>query len=77
MEEKFEFIGMKEINSKKKGDFFVIYYVQNDESGNIFCDESVYRKIQNKKFKKYDKVTAEFTIVKRGNILTRNLIDMK
>lgn len=77
MEEKIEFVGMKEINSKKKGDFYVIYYVQEEESGNLFCDEEVYRKIQKKNFKKYDKVTAQFTIIKRGNILTRNLIDMK
>lgn len=77
MEEKYEFIGMKEINSKKKGKFFIIYYVQGEEAGNIFCDESVFREIQNKKFKKYDKVTAEFKIVKKGNILARNLVDMK
>lgn len=77
MEEKIKFISTKHIESKKKGDFYVVYYIEAHEPITSFVDIDTFEKIAKKNLKELQDCTATYQIRKMGNNLIRTLIDIK
>lgn len=68
MENKIIFVGLKRIESKKKGKFFLCNYIINREPAQAFLDEEDFNKLEKKKLEFLKEYTATFqlTMTPRG-----------
>lgn len=77
MENKIIFVGLKNIESKKKGTFYIVNYLINKEPANAFVDEETFQKLQNKKLEFLKEYTALFQITMNAGRLQATLKDIK
>lgn len=77
MENKIIFVGLKKIESKKKGTFYIVNYLIDRDVANAFVDEETYLKLEKKKLEFLKEYTALFEITMISGRLNATLHDIK
>lgn len=77
MENKIIFVGLKRIESKKKGNFYLCNYIINQEPAQAFLDEEDFNKLEAKKLGFLKEYTAIFELAMTPRGIQGKLKDIK